>query len=222
MSSMWAPLGQNVLRIRLRHAAQTFADQGWAVTPGGYFNGQRMACDRATCWATSCHPLFPEWETATAPVGDWWHDKPHSVLLPTGRAFDAIEVPALVGSSVRGTVGPVVITPPGHWIFLMSPGIPLRDELAERDNIVHHGPGSWIPAPPTVLPEGPVRWHISPRQVGWQLPGSDGMQKALLSALVALDASFLDRPADTHPIRILVRHSPLEAASWRTALRRAS
>jgi len=214
---MWAPLRQNVLRIKLRHAAQDFADQGWTVTPGGYFNGQRMACDRPTCWATSCHPLLPDWETATTLLGDWWDTKPHSVLLPTGRTFDAIEVPALVGSSMRGIGGPVMITPHGHWIFLMSPGTPLRGELAERDDIVHHGAGSWVPAPPTVLPEGPVRWHISPRQVGWQLPDSNETQKALLSALVALDASFLDRPADSRPIRIVMRQSPMEAA-----LRRAS
>lgn len=214
---MWAPLHQNLLRIKLRHAAQAFADRGWTVTPGGYFNGQRMACDRPTCWATSCHPLLPDWETATTPRGDWWDHKPHSVLLPTGRSFDAIEVPALVGTSVRGIGGPTMITPNGHWIFLMSPGTPLRGELVKRDDIVHHGSGSWIPAPPTLLPEGPVRWHISPRQVGWQLPDPGEAQKALLSALVALDASFLDRPAHARPMRIVMQHSAMEAA-----LRRAS
>lgn len=217
MSCMWAPLCQNVLRIRLRHAAQTFTDQGWAVTPGGYFNGQGMACDRPTCWATSCHPLLPEWQTSSAPIGEWWNDKPHSVLLPTGRTFDAIEVPALIGSSVRGIGGPVMITPHRHWIFLMTPHVPLREELKERDDIVHHGVDSWVPAPPTVLPEGTVRWHISPRQVGWHLPDAVETQKALLGALVALDASFLDRPADTRPVRIVMRHSTMEAA-----LRRAS
>jgi Bifunctional DNA primase/polymerase, N-terminal len=213
MSRMWAPaLRQNIFRIRLRHAAQAFAGQGWAVTPGGYFNGRRMACDRPTCWATSCHPLLPDWETATVTlVGDWWHDKPHSVLLPTGRTFDAIEVPALVGSCVRGIGGPVIITPNGNWIFLVSPGLPLRTELEERMDIVHHGAGSWVPAPPTVLPEGAVRWHISPRQVGWQLPDAREAQSAVLSALVALDASFLDRPCDV-PARMVVRHSTMEAA----------
>lgn len=217
MSCMWAPLRQNLLRIKLRHAAQAFADQGWAVTPGGYFNGQRMACDRPTCWATSCHPLLPDWEVTTALVGQWWDDKPHSVLLPTGRTFDAIEVPALVGCSMRGIGGPIMITPQGHWIFLVRPGAPLREELKEREDLVHHGLGSWIPAPPTVLPEGPLRWHLSPRQVGWQLPDSGEAQRALLSALVALDASFLDRPADARPVRLVMRRPPMEAA-----LRRAS
>jgi hypothetical protein len=221
MSCMWAPLSQNVLRIKLRHAAQTFTEKGWAVTPGGYFNGERMACDRPTCWATSCHPLLPDWETATPLVGPWWKDKPHSVLLPTGRTFDAIEVPALVGCSVRGIGGPVMTTPLGHWIFLVRPGVPLRTELEEREDIVHHGAGSWVPAPPTVLPAGIMRWHLSPRQVGWHLPDAEETQKVLLNALVALDASFLDRPADARPIRVLVRTSAMEAAPWHAALRRA-
>jgi hypothetical protein len=202
--------------MRLHHAAQTFADHGWEVTPGGYFNGKRMACDRPTCWATSCHPLLPDWETSTS-IGEWWQEKPHSVLLPTGRGFEAIEVPALVGSSVRGICGPVMITPNGHWIFLVRGGAPLLPELAECTDIVHHGAGSWVPAPPTLLPEGSVRWHLSPRQVGWMLPESREVQTALLSALVALDASFLDRPADVLPMRRMMRPSPMEAA-----LRKAS
>jgi hypothetical protein len=214
---MWAPLRQNVLRIKLRHAAHAFAGQGWAVTPGGYFNGHRMACDRATCWATSCHPLLPDWETAPPLLGQWWDAKPHSVLLPTGRAFDAIEVPTLVGCSARSIGGPVMIAPHGRWIFLVRPGLPLREELKEREDFVHHGPGSWIPAPPTVLPEGPVRWHLSPRQVGWQLPDAAEAQKALLSALVALDASFLDRPGDSRPVRIIMRPTSVQATLRRVS-----
>jgi hypothetical protein len=175
-----------------------------------------MACDRPTCWATSCHPLLPDWETSTD-FCDWWQDKPHSVLLPTGRVFDAIEVPALVGSAVRGTCGPIILTPNGHWTFLVLAGTPLMTDLAERGDIVLHGRGSWIPAPPTVLPEGGVRWHLSARQVGWTLPSARAVQVALLSALVRLDASFLDRPADVRPARTMMRPAPMRAA-----LRRAS
>lgn len=188
------------LRLRLRRAAHHFADHGWPVIPGGYFNGERMACDRATCWATSCHPLLPDWERNTA-SGDWWQDKPHSVLLPTGRAFDAIDVPFLVGSAVGQTSGPVIITPAGRWIFLVQTGTPLRPVLADRPDVVLHALGSWIPAPPTVLPEGKVRWHITPHQAEWQLPSADDVQVALIGALVALDASFLDRPVSLRPSR---------------------
>lgn len=185
--------GQTILRMKLRSAANTIARHGWAVTPGAYFNGERMACDRATCWATSCHPILPDWDSRTD-LGDWWQDKPHSVLLPTGRAFDAIEVPDLVGSAVKGACGPVIVTPTGRWIFLVQSGSPLRPELADCDDIVAHAAGSWVPAPPTMLPEGPMRWRLSPKQVDWHLPPACEVQSTLVSTLVALDASILDRP----------------------------
>lgn len=208
---MRIPFHQPILRMRLRRTAQLLAGHGWTVTPGAYFNGKRMACDRPTCWATSCHPLLPDWETQTR-LGDWWQDKPHSVLLPTGRVFDAIEVPVLVGSATRGICGPVIVTPGGRWIFLVRSGPSLRPELADQTDIVLHAAGSWIAAPPTVLPEGEMRWHLSPQQVDWYLPDSLEVQSALVSALVALDASFLDRPISVRPARRLRAPSKVEAA----------
>ncbi len=189
-----------LMRLRLRRAAKTFTDHGWPVTPGGYLTGERMACDRPTCWATSCHPVLPDWEQHTG-FAEWWRRKPHAVLLPTGHAFDAIEVSVLVGSIVKAPLGPVIVTPTGHWIFLVQSGAPLPPILADRMDIVHHAAGSWIPAPPTVMPKGPVRWHLSPRQVGWQLPAPAQVQAALVGALVALDATFLDRPLSVRPSR---------------------
>lgn len=204
-----------LLRMRLRNTAKRFADHGWPVTPGAYFNGKRMACDRATCWATSCHPLLPDWEKTTD-LGDWWADRPHAVLLPTGRVFDVIEVPALLGAKVRGMTGPIATLPTGRWMFLVKPGTPLSPELDHRMDIVLHGAGSWIPAPPTQLPEGSVRWHLSPQHVRWHLPEPGELQRAMTSALVALDASFLDLPLNARR-RSLIRPSTVE-----TALRRAA
>jgi hypothetical protein len=184
-----------LLRLRLRRAAGSFTDHGWPVTPGSYFNGERMACDRPSCWASSCHPVLPDWErAANAHIGDWWRERAHSVLLPTGHAFDAIEVPALLGIKVRGIAAPIATMPGARWLFFVRKGLRLRPELAHRPDIVGHGAGSWIPAPPTVLPEGQVRWLISPRQLDWHLPDPDEVQRAMLSALVSLDASFLDQP----------------------------
>lgn len=214
---MRLPFQEPILRLRLRHTAQTLAAHGWTVTPGAYFNGERMACDRPTCWATSCHPLLPDWETHTR-AGDWWQDKPHSVLLPTGRIFDAIEVPVLVGSAAEGVCGPVIITPGGRWIFLVQSGTDLRPELAEQADIVLHAAGSWVAAPPTVLPDGPMRWHLSPQQVDWYLPDANEVQGALINALVALDASFLDRALNLRPARRLATAS----STMEAALRRAA
>jgi hypothetical protein len=208
------PFGRGLLRRRLRRAAQRFADHGWAVAPGGYFNGRRMACDRPNCLATSCHPLHDDWQlrssTASAQLDRWWSDRPHAVLLPAGQAFDVVEVPALLGgcaacgppngpdqATFTGRVrGPVAVTAAGRWMFLMRSGGTLAPELDHRVDVVHHSLGSWIPAPPTVLPEGPLRWQVSPRRVGWRLPDPDELQTALVRALVALDAAFLDLPVN--------------------------
>jgi hypothetical protein len=196
----------------LRHAAGRFADHGWPITPGSYFNGERMACDRATCWATSCHPVLPDWDrTTNVRIGIWWRERAHSVLLPTGRIFDAIEVPELLGTKVRGIAAPIAVMPGGRWLFLVRSGLNLRPELKHRTDIVAHGAGSWIPAPPTVLPQGQVRWLLSPRQLGWALPDPEEVQQAMISALVSLDASFLDLPLNA-PRLSFVRSSAVEAA----------
>ncbi len=205
-----------LLRVRLRTAASRFADHGWPVTPGSYFNGSRMACDRATCWATSCHPILPDWDRSTdVHIGQWWRERPHSVLLPTGRVFDVIEVPSLLGLKVQDVTAPVAVTPAGRWMFLVRKGATLRPELEQRSDIVHHGDGSWIPAPPTVLPEGHVRWQLSPWHLDWHLPDPDALQQAMVSALVSLDASFLDLPISAR------RSSFIPPSTVEAALRKA-
>lgn len=204
-----------LLRMRLRTAARRFGDHGWPVTPGSFFNGERMACDRATCWATSCHPLLPDW-TSNTDSSDWWNERPHAVLLTTGNVFDVIEVPGLLGAKVTGVFGPIALLPTRRWMFFVRSGSTLRPELEHRLDIVHHGVDSWVPAPPTLLAEGSVRWHLSPQQAGWNLPAATDVQRAMMAALVALDASFLDLPLSAQP-RVFGRTPTLE-----TALRRAA
>jgi hypothetical protein len=174
-----------------------------------------MACDRSTCWATSCHPLLPDWESNDDSC-DWWSERPHAVLLRTGRIFDVIEVPGLLGAKVKGIFGPIALLPTRRWMFFVRSGSMLRPELNHRLDIVQHGAGSWVPAPPTLLAEGSVRWHLSPQQVGWNLPLATEVQRAMLTALVALDASFLDLPLNARP-RAFGRPHTVE-----TALRRAA
>jgi hypothetical protein len=206
------PFEQSFLRSRMRRAALRLARHGWAVTPGGYLQGERMRCDRADCLASSCHPVLVDWADRSSrqpdQINEWWGTQPHAVLLPTGQSFDVIEVPALLGSqavcgptsgpyraSATGRLrAPVAVTAAGRWMFLVQPGAELVCELDHRVDIVRHGLGSWIPAPPTVLPDGPVRWQVSPEQVNWRLPNSEDLQRALVLALVALDAAFLDLP----------------------------
>jgi hypothetical protein len=119
------------------------------------------------------------------------------VLLATGYAFDVLEVPAHLGAAVasprwigtsegRQTRGPVAVAPTGRWMFLVRPGEPLRPELSSRLDVVRHGHGSWIPAPPTRLLEGPVRWQVSPEETDWRLPEPHPVQRLLVDALQVL------------------------------------
>jgi len=201
------PIGpwEYVDRLRLRRAAQRYAAHGWAVTPGAYLSGDRFACGRTGCPITGCHPAIESGEedssTDAGRVARWWRRRPYTVLLATGGRFDVLEAPAAVGLRVLGAVrlhtgvlgpepgdahGPVAVTPTGRWMFLVRPRAGLRPELAACLDVLHHGPGSWIPAAPSRTPEGPVRWAVTPEQTGWRLPESATVQAMLLDALEAL------------------------------------
>lgn len=189
-------------RVRLRRAALRYIEHGWAVTPGACLAGRRFVCGRPGCPIMSCHPAIEAWEdsasTDVARVAAWWRRRPHTVLLVTGGAFDVLEVPAALGLRVLGAArlhagvlgqdragarGPLAVAPGGRWMFLVRPGEPLRPELENRLDVVRHGAGSWIPAPPSRMPEGPVRWAVSPEQTQWSLPPSVPVQSMLVDAL---------------------------------------
>lgn len=192
-------------RVRLRRAALRFAEHGWAVTPGARLSGTRFVCGRAGCPTVGCHPALECWEgeasADVARVAGWWRSQPHAVLLVTGRTFDVLEVPAHLGLRALGAArlhagvvgpgrgqvrGPVAVTPAGRWMFFVRPGDPLRPELDECLDVIRHGTGSWVPAAPSRLPEGRVRWAVAPEETQWQLPDSYAVQAMMVDALGTL------------------------------------
>jgi hypothetical protein len=187
-------------RMRLRRAALRLAARGWPVTPGACLRANRFDCGRIGCRTTGCHPAVETWQQVATRdrqrINRWWRDSPHSVLLPTGVSFDALDIPAplaaLVIRSGRWTGplrGPVATIPTGRWLFLVQPGEPLLPELAGRWDVVLHGRGSWMPAPPTRLPEGAVRWSVSPTESGGRLPDSIAVQRLLAETLMTAPRS---------------------------------
>lgn len=211
------PFGPAALldRVRMRRAALRYAAHGWAVTPGARLDGHRFDCDRPGCPIMGCHPAIESFQdyasTDIAQVTAWWRRRPYTVLLATGLAFDVLEVPAALGLRVLGaarlhagvhgrqetdTRGPVAVTPGGgRWMFLVRSGAPLREELLQRLDVVRHGRGSWIPAAPSRMPEGPVRWAVSPDEARWRLPDPAAVQAMLVDALAATG----HRPAPVVP-----------------------
>jgi len=179
--------------LRLRHAALTYARHGWRVIAGSRLCGTRFSCGPG-CHTVSCHPIEHAWDvdhqwdatglTDPDTVAEYWRDVPHSVLLATGDRFDAVEVPAHLGAlATRVPPGPVIVTPSGSWLFLVEPGEPLHPDLAALHDVVLHGVGSWIPAPPVRMPEGRVRWAVSPHETDWRLPDPRAVQSALARPL---------------------------------------
>jgi hypothetical protein len=175
-------------RSILRRAALRYAHQGWRVLPGAFLAHDRYVCG-PLCPTVACHPAVDQWERVAsdrcADVDDWWASTPFSVLLATGHGFDAIEVPARLGAAAArvATFGPVAVTPTGRWMFLVRPGDGLRPELAGQLDVVQHGTGSWIPAPPTRTPNGRVRWVVHPTTVAWRLPDPYAVQQGLVAQL---------------------------------------
>lgn len=185
----------------LRQAALGYAAKGWRVVPGAIAAIGRCSCDRMGCRTQGLHPTLTGWEHAATSnehqVAQWWaaNANPQPVLLSTGVAFEAIEVPGhlgpevyhLLNSQTQGRTGPVAIleTPTtSRWLFFVRPDGALRPELERRSDIVLHTYGSWIAAPPTKLPDGgTVRWHSAPSSTQWLLPNSYVVQAQVYAAI---------------------------------------
>src|SRR2546423_484172 len=148
---------QPLRRARLRRAATRYARHGWDVIPGACLTGPRFACEEAGCHAVACHPGRADWQAVAGhdvpAVRSWWRDLPRAVLLATGRAFDAIEVPAELGRFAAGQgQGPGAGAPSGQWLFLVRPGQSPRPQVQGRGDAGVHGPGPWVPPSPPAVP----------------------------------------------------------------------
>ncbi|MFJ8436607.1 bifunctional DNA primase/polymerase [Kitasatospora sp. NPDC094019] len=172
-----APLGaRRRTRVTASQAAAEYTGRwGWAVVVGEPARAagapESCHCGTPRCAAPGLHP-FPGTGPAAGPGPD------ASVLFPTGRAFDVLDVPeqaglqALVRLERMGTqVGPVLAAPTGRLQFLVAAGTALRlPDLLYRMgwddaalDLACHGEGSFVAAPPTVLAGlGPVRWLRRP------------------------------------------------------------
>ncbi|MFF9646320.1 bifunctional DNA primase/polymerase [Kitasatospora aureofaciens] len=177
-----APLGaRRRTKVTASQAAAEYTGRwGWTVatgdpaagTPGtGATAPTRCPCGSHRCAAPGLHPVpGTASRAATGAEG--------SVLFPTGRAFDVLDVPeqaglqALVRLERMGTqIGPVLAPPTGRLQFLVAAGTARRlPDLLYRMgwddaalDLTCHGEGSYVAAPPTVLGElGPVRWLRRP------------------------------------------------------------
>lgn len=156
----------------LLDAAVAYArERLWDVYPGSWTreNGDCSCAAAHTCPAPGAHPTQPDWqERATGnpdAVRKLWERQPRaSILLPTGRTFDVLDVPEAAGclalarmQRLRLPVGPVACTPYRRMLFLVLPGTAAEvPDLARRMgwrpsslDLMAWGEGDFVVAPPS-------------------------------------------------------------------------
>jgi hypothetical protein len=190
---------QRVQRLpALGPAALEYADLGWPVCPGAQPSrgidgtiemGRACSCDRVGCPAPGAHPVAPTWQmqatTDKTTVGQWWEARPEAnVILVTGRVFDVLDVPAVLGANALATMsddgmvtGPVAMAGTERmYFFVASRGAPADedewwscgldsspDTYTETESLRWHCRESYVLAPPSRYGTGQdVRWVREP------------------------------------------------------------
>ncbi|MFI8963816.1 bifunctional DNA primase/polymerase [Streptomyces sp. NPDC053493] len=195
--------GEQLLDSAVRYAEE----RHWDVVPGTWLEsaGGRAVCSCGVekCPAPGAHPARPDWSTQAtgSAVGArrMWSKQPKaSILLPTGRTFDAIEVPETAGflalarmERMELTLGPVTRTPDRRMFFFVLPGAATKVPDLVRKlgwppaalDLVTRGEGHYVVAPPTrVGGSGAVQWARQPTAVNRWLPDAEELISPLAYA----------------------------------------
>ncbi|MGW8374406.1 bifunctional DNA primase/polymerase [Streptomyces sp. ODS28] len=191
----------------LDHAVRYAEERHWDVFPGTWLESvegtARCSCGETGCPAPGAHPAGRHWASeasgSVSALRRLWAQHPHaSVLLPTGRTFDAVDVPEGAGClalarmrRLRLTQGPVTSTPDGRMLFFVLPGgaakVPdLVRKLGWAPGMLDLRPlgeGGWLAAPPSrVGGRGSVQWACAPTAANRWLPDADELLPPLAYA----------------------------------------
>ncbi len=161
--------GTSLLETAVRYAEE----RHWDVFPGTWLEAadgvQVCSCGDPACAAPGAHPASADWTsqaTGSATVARrMWQQRPTaSILLPTGRTFDAIVVPETAGflalarmRRMELTLGPVTLAPDRRMRFFVLPGAAAKvPELVRKLgwspvslDLTALGEGEYVAAPPT-------------------------------------------------------------------------
>ena len=197
-------------------AAQEYAAMGWPVCPGVHPSrgldgmpepGRACSCDRVGCPAPGAHPLSPTWQMQATVDGEtirqWWEARPEAnVILVTGRVFDVLDVPALVGATALARMsagdvetGPVAVEGADRMLFFVTTrGSPVDEDewwscgldsspdmSTQTEALRWHCRDSFVLAPPSRYGTGQdVRWVRQP--AGQPLPDALRLLEFLVDA----------------------------------------
>ncbi|CAM5354407.1 bifunctional DNA primase/polymerase [Streptomyces californicus] len=192
----------------LLDAAVRYAEERhWDVFPGAWLEvvggRERCSCGDAGCALPGAHADRPDWAGRSTGSGAaarrmWTRQPRSSVLLPTGRAFDALEVPEAAGFLALArmermdlTLGPVTRTPDRRMLFFVLPGAAAKVTDLVRSlgwnagaiDLTGLGEGHYVAAPPTrVGGRGAVQWARRPDHANRWLPEVDELISPLAYA----------------------------------------
>ena len=179
----------------LEHAVRYTKERAWDVFPGVWLETvagvPRCSCGMPRCDAPGAHPRGADWASqatgSASAARRLWESQPSaSVLLSTGRGFDAVDVPEVAGclalarmDRMELEIGPVSCTPYGRMLFFVLPGAAAKvPDLVRQQgwspgaiDLLTHGEGDWVAAPPTRMGRrGCVQWVRQPNAANRWLP----------------------------------------------------
>ncbi|MEX2984609.1 MULTISPECIES: bifunctional DNA primase/polymerase [Streptomyces] len=195
--------GERVLDAAARYAE----DRHWDVFPGTWLEArdgrEHCSCGEPACPAPGAHPARPDWATqatgSASTARRMWTKQPRaSILLPTGRTFDALDVSESAGflalarmERMEIQLGPITCTPFRRMLFFVLPGGALKvaDHIRKLGwapstlDLVARGEGDYVVAPPTRIgSRGPVQWARQPTAANRWLPDAEELVSALAYA----------------------------------------
>ncbi|MEV6649149.1 bifunctional DNA primase/polymerase [Streptomyces sp. NPDC051219] len=202
-----APIPKQRGDLLLDHAVRYAEERHWDVFPGTWLEAEdgreQCSCGDAACSAPGAHPVRQDWESqatgSAVQARRLWAKHPKaSILLPTGRTFDAIDVSETAGflalarmERMELTLGPVTCTPDRRMLFFVLPGAGLKvpDLVGKLGwspaavDLIARGEGDYVAAPPTrVGGHGAVQWARRPTPANRWLPDAEELISPLAYA----------------------------------------
>ncbi|MFF3862371.1 bifunctional DNA primase/polymerase [Streptomyces sp. NPDC002209] len=213
-----APIPKQRGEQLLDHAVRYAEERHWDVFAGTWLesaDGRELcSCGAQDCPAPGAHATVKDWAAlatgSAVRVRQIWAKRPEaSILLPTGRTFDALDVPDSAGflalarlERMERTLGPVALTPDHRMLFFVLPGAGAKVPDLVRKlgwspasiDLVARGEGEYVAAPPTRFGgRGAVQWARRPTPANRWLPDTEELIAALAYACGREAAADRDR-----------------------------
>ncbi|MFJ9946150.1 bifunctional DNA primase/polymerase [Streptomyces erythrochromogenes] len=202
-----APIPKQRGEQLLDHAVRYAEERHWDVFAGTWLEpgeGRELcSCGAVDCPAPGAHAAVKDWAAhatgSAVQVRRVWGKNPQaSILLPTGRSFDALDVPDSAGflalarlERMQRTLGPVTLTPDHRMLFFVLPGAGVKVADLVRKlgwtpsaiDLTARGEGEYVAAPPTRFGgRGAVQWARRPTPANRWLPDTEELIDALAYA----------------------------------------